>query len=223
MKNKNTKVFYILFFIIAAFFAAFVLAEFRDDYIAIGLSAVVMLIAAYFLVDKIERDIYTRYEEQQNDMDQRLDAILSASLQGLTNPKDCVSELSGSLSEVEKQLSKEADRQSGVPEKELLRLQQQTIQLLKDGFIGIINFSKENARQVALNTNQNTEKLLQELTKEVTELMGQVNDLVKNNLTDIQENYNGMSDAYLENTSVISKRLEEIENITEEIKTAIHQ
>ena len=73
MRNKRTKALYILFFIAAVFFAAFVLAEFRGDYIAIALAGIVMLIAAYLLVDKIERDIYERYEIDKKDINDKLD------------------------------------------------------------------------------------------------------------------------------------------------------
>ncbi|MDD5934397.1 MAG: hypothetical protein PUC65_02345, partial [Clostridiales bacterium] len=196
MRNKRTKALYILFFIAAVFFAAFVLAEFRGDYIAIALAGIVMLIAAYLLVDKIERDIYERYEIDKKDINDKLDensqeiiingnkidrlqeAILNASLHGLTDPQQKITELSNNLAEVEQALLQRQNEllNHKIPSdyskqlENILQAQRENVVLLKTGFKALIQFSKENARQVALNTNENTEKVLNELSDTVHRL-----------------------------------------------------
>lgn len=68
--KKNSKIIPTLFFIASVFFAAFILVEFRNDYLAVGGVGIVMLIAAYFLMSRIEFDIYKKQEleKQVNDM-----------------------------------------------------------------------------------------------------------------------------------------------------------
>lgn len=68
--KKNSKIIPILFFIASVFFAAFILVEFHNDYLAVGGVGIVMLIAAYFLMSRIEFDIYKKqeFEKQVNDM-----------------------------------------------------------------------------------------------------------------------------------------------------------
>lgn len=68
--KKNSKIVPTLFFIASVFFAAFILIEFHNDYLAVGGVGIVMLIAAYFLMSRIEFDIYKKqeFEKQENDM-----------------------------------------------------------------------------------------------------------------------------------------------------------
>lgn len=241
MKNKRTKVLYIIFFIAAVFFAAFVLAEFRSDYIAIALAGIVMLIAAYFLVDKIERDIYERYEDDKrfineklddtaqqiarsgNKIDQLQEAILNASLQGLTKPQDKLAELSKSLNDVEQSLTQQETNLVEPNMKNILRTQQETIALIKMGFKTIIQYSKENARQVALNTNQNTEQILTELSASIEKLTEEIPVMIDKSISEVKDQYDSFSDSYLENTSLISQRLEEIQKLSDEISAKLHE
>lgn len=69
-EKKKSKILPILCFIASVFFAAFVLVEFHNDYLAVGGVGIVMLIAAYFLMSRIEFDIFKKQEieKQENDM-----------------------------------------------------------------------------------------------------------------------------------------------------------
>ena len=249
MRKKRTKVLYILFFIAAVFFAAFVLAEFRKDYLAIGLAGIVMLIAAYFLVDKIERDIYKRYEIDKKDITDRLDetsqeiiiygnkidrlqeAIMNASLQGLTNPQQMIMELQDSLTKIEQVLSQrqkelmdhKISSEYGKQLESILQAQRENIVLLRTGFKALIQFSKENARQVALNTNENTEKVLTELSVSIYKLLEELPGTIESSFITMHNEYDSLAKDYLENTSSVSQRLKDIEKLTENVTTLLHE
>lgn len=249
MRKKRTKVLYILFFIAAVFFAAFVLAEFRKDYLAIGLAGIVMLIAAYFLVDKIERDIYRRYEIDKKDITDRLDetsqeviiygnkidrlqeAIMNASLQGLTNPQQKIMELQNSLAKIEQVLSQRQEElmdhkissEHGNQLESILQAQRENIALLRTGFKALIQFSKENARQVALNTNENTEKVLTELSVSIYKLLEELPGTIESSFITMHNEYDSLAKDYLENTSSVSQRLKDIEKLTENVTTLLHE
>lgn len=249
MRNKRTKALYILFFIAAVFFAAFVLAEFRGDYIAIALAGIVMLIAAYLLVDKIERDIYERYEIDKKDINDKLDensqeiiingnkidrlqeAILNASLHGLTDPQQKITELSNNLAEVEQALLQRQNEllNHKIPSdyskqlENILQAQRENVVLLKTGFKALIQFSKENARQVALNTNENTEKVLNELSDTVHRLSEELPKSMLDNVTNVRNDFDSITKSYLENTSLISQRLEDIQKLTEKVNSLLHE
>ncbi len=249
MRKKRTKVLYILFFIAAVFFAAFVLAEFRKDYLAIGLAGIVMLIAAYFLVDKIERDIYKRYEIDKKDITDRLDetsqeiiiygnkidrlqeAIMNASLQGLTNPQQKIMELQNSLTKIEQVLSQRQKElmdhkitsEYGKQLENILQAQRENIVLLRTGFKALIQFSKENARQVALNTNENTEKVLTELSVSIYKLLEELPGTIESSLNTMHNEYDSLAKDYLENTSSVSQRLKDIEKLTENVTALLHE
>lgn len=249
MKNKRIKVVYILFFIAAVFFAAFVLVEFRKDYLAVALAAIVMLIAAYFLVDKIERDIYERYDIDRQEIDEKIDeatgeirkgnskidqlseAILQASMKGLSDPKQKLSELVENLSVAEQSMKYQQDMVNKQKDKledakdlsMLLSIQQETIGLIKAGFKTLIQYSKENARQVALNTNQNSEQILKELSTSIQQLMSDIPQIMEENITTVQTKVDSLSDAYLENISLVSQKLDMIEELTTKITESLHE
>ncbi len=249
MINKRAKVLYILFFIAAVFFAAFVLVEFRKDYLAIGLAGIVMLIAAYLLVDKIERDIYARYEVDKKDIkdilgetsqeiiingykiDRLYEAIMNASLQGLTDPNQKIMELQDSLTKTEQILSQRQKElvdneifcEYGKQIESILQIQNENIILLKTGFKALIQFSKENARQIALNTNENTEKILTELSESIHKILEDLPGLVENNLTTTQDKNDNLTESYLENTALVNQRLKDIEKILSKVKDLLHE
>lgn len=247
MKNKRTKVLYIIFFIAAVFFAAFILAEFRKDYVAVALAAILMLIAAYFLVDKIEHDIYERYDADQKDINEKLgetvqvvtrgskkidqlqEAIINASLQGLSQPFEKLDELSGDFHEVEKKLDGQKLQSLDLnltdeilkEQRILAENQRELVQLVKTGFKTLIQYSKENARQVALNTNENTEKLLAELDTSMNQLLEKLQSIVT---TDpIHEQMKDVSAELLQNTLIVNQSLEQIQVITDQLSKALHE
>lgn len=73
MKRKSSKVIPALAFIASIFFAIFILLEFRNDYLAVAGAGIVMLISAYFLVDKIERDVFIKQQIEREYLDEKLE------------------------------------------------------------------------------------------------------------------------------------------------------
>ncbi len=247
MKNKRIKAIYLVIFIASVFFAAFVLAEFRKDYLAVALAGIVMLIAAYFLVDKIERDIFERYDLEKRSFDDKMDevtgeirkgnnridllseAILQASMQGLTEPKQKFNEFVDELTIAEQTLEsqenlikqKKSNTEYAKEYEKLIKTQRETVALIKTGFKTLIQFSKENARQVALNTNQNSEQLLNDLTLIIQQLSSDLPSIVSQGLENVDNKIDSMSEAYVENISLLSQRLEKIEGLMNEISQSL--
>lgn len=76
MKEKrNSIVIPTLCTIAAVYFAAFVLVEFHNDYLAVGGAGIVMLITAYFLISRIELDIHKKRELRKQKNDLRFDEV----------------------------------------------------------------------------------------------------------------------------------------------------
>jgi hypothetical protein len=247
MKNKRIKALYIVFFIASVFFAAFVLAEFRKDYLAVALAAIVMLIATYLLVDKIEHDIFERYDLDKRSFDDKLEGvmgeirrsndkldrlsevIMQASMQGLNEPKQKFNEFVDELTTAEQALQHQENiikqqkgKQDNIKELEkIIKTQRETITLIKTGFRTIIQYNKENSRQIALNTNQNAEQLLKELTLVIQQLTDDLPKIINEGLEDVENKIESMSEAYVENISVVSLRLEKIEELMNEISESI--
>ncbi len=74
-KKRKSKMINILGFLASVFFAIFVLMEFRQDYWAVAGAGIVMLIQAYFLVNKIEEEIYEKHVRDMEDMDEKLQQV----------------------------------------------------------------------------------------------------------------------------------------------------
>lgn len=85
-KRRSTIVVPMLSFVAAVFFATFIIIQFREDYSAVAGVGIVILIAAYFLIEKIEDNIHKKYEidkdeiflkfeEQSNFFNERCDRI----------------------------------------------------------------------------------------------------------------------------------------------------
>lgn len=215
MKNRKSKVIYIIFFVAAAFFAAFILIEFHKDYLAVALAAVLMLIAAYFLVDKIEHDIYQKYQLDQCDFDDKFEqamfemkrnytkierlerAIYKASEEGDEEEAESVSMLDilARLEALEKNIQKE---------------QEENTKLLRHGIKALVQYSRENARQVALNTNENTQSTLKEINYAVSMLEGTLPDLLKNNQSELEEQIITFNNNYHNEIEDMRKKMEQI-------------
>lgn len=215
MKNRKSKVIYIIFFVAAAFFAAFILIEFHKDYLAVALAAVLMLIAAYFLVDKIEHDIYQKYQLDQCDFDDKFEqamfemkrnytkierlerAIYKASEEGDEEEAESVSMLDilARLEALEKNIQKE---------------QEENTKLLRHGIKALVQYSRENARQVALNTNENTQSTLKEINYAVSMLEGTLPNLLKNNQSELEEQIITLNNNYHNEIEDMRKKMEQI-------------
>ena len=74
-EKKHSKIVPTLCFIASVFFAAFILIEFHSDYLAVGGVGIVMLIAAYFLMSRIEYDIFKRQELEKQDNDIKFEEV----------------------------------------------------------------------------------------------------------------------------------------------------
>lgn len=74
-EKKKSKILPVLCFIASVFFAAFILVEFHNDYLAVGGVGIVMLIAAYFLMSRIEYDIFKKQEIEKLENDIRFQEV----------------------------------------------------------------------------------------------------------------------------------------------------
>lgn len=163
MKKRPTKKVPILCFIASIFFAAFVLMEFRSDYVAVGGAGIVLLIAAYFLVDRIEQDIYKKYERDRQDIHEKFEEM-SHSMDEKWNRLEVI--LKGIYVVTKKGTNTfESKREDN--------------DLQKQGIDVIVKHNEENARQLVINTNDNTEKVIQELHETTTLLSNKIETVIQ--------------------------------------------
>ena len=223
MKNRKSKVIYIIFFVAAAFFAAFILIEFRKDYLAVGLGAVLMLIAAYFLVDKIEHDIYQKYQLDQCDIDDKFEQAMFEMKRNYTK-----------IERLERAIYKAAQKDEDEDEEEesismldiLTRLEdlEQKIQmeqventkLLRHGIKALVEYGKENARQVAFHSNENTQITLKEITHVISILEETLPNLLKNNQSGSESQIVTLNNNYQEEIEKISSQLDKINTLLQQ-------
>lgn len=224
MKNRKSKVIYIIFFVAAAFFAAFILIEFHKDYLAVGLAAVLMLIAAYFLVDKIEHDICQKYQLDQCDLDDKFEQAMFEMKRNYTK-----------LERLERAIYKASQEEdTGVPdsdsvsildilnrlesmEKKIQEEQEENTKLLRHGIKALIQYSRENARQVALNTNENTQSTL----KEINNVVSMLEDALPNISTNHQSGYESqivtLNNNYQNKIDDITKKIDDMNDLLRRI------
>lgn len=222
MKNRKSKVIYIIFFVAAAFFAAFILIEFHKDYLAVGLSAALMLIAAYFLVDKIEHDIYQKYQLDQCDFDDKFEQAMFEVKRNYTK-----------IERLERAIYKAAQEEDGEEvdsvsmldvltrletlEQKIQKDQEDNTKLLRHGIKALVQYSRENARQVALNTNENTQSTLKEINYAVSMLEEALPNLLTNNHSGLEDQIVTLNNNYQNEMEDILKNLEGINALLQKI------
>ncbi|WP_312372740.1 hypothetical protein [Lachnoclostridium sp.] len=222
MKSKKSKVIYIIFFVAAAFFAAFILIEFHKDYLAVALAAVLMLIAAYFLVDKIEHDIYQKYQLDQCDFDDKFEQAMFEMKRNYTKIERlerAIYKAAGEESEEEVQSVSMLDILARLEsfEKNIQKEQEENTKLLRHGIKALVQYSRENARQVALNTNENTQSTLKEINNVVSMLEGALPNLLKNNQLGLEEQIVTLNNEYHNEIKDMTNKLDQINNLLQGI------
>lgn len=222
LKSRKSKVIYIIFFVAAAFFAAFILIEFHKDYLAVALAAVLMLIAAYFLVDKIEHDIYRKYQLDQCDLDDKFEQAMFEMKRNYTKLERLERAIYKAAKEGDEE---EAESVSMLDilarletlEKNIQIEQEENTKLLRHGIRALVQYSRENARQVALNTNENTQSTLKEINHVVSMLEGALPNLLKNNQSELEEQIVTLNNNYHNEIEGITKKLEQINHLLQGI------
>jgi len=222
LKSKKSKVIYIIFFVAAAFFAAFILIEFHKDYLAVALAAVLMLIAAYFLVDKIEHDIYQKYQLDQCDFDDKFEQAMFEMKRNYTKIERlerAIYKAAGEESEEEVQSVSMLDILARLEsfEKNIQKEQEENTKLLRHGIKALVQYSRENARQVALNTNENTQSTLKEINNVVSMLEGALPNLLKNNQLGLEEQIVTLNNEYHNEIKDMTNKLDQINNLLQGI------
>jgi len=222
LKSKKSKVIYIIFFVAAAFFAAFILIEFHKDYLAVALAAVLMLIAAYFLVDKIEHDIYQKYQLDQYDFDDKFEQAMFEMKRNYTKIERlerAIYKAAGEESEEEVQSVSMLDILARLEsfEKNIQKEQEENTKLLRHGIKALVQYSRENARQVALNTNENTQSTLKEINNVVSMLEGALPNLLKNNQLGLEEQIVTLNNEYHNEIKDMTNKLDQINNLLQGI------
>ncbi len=146
MKKRTPVVIYVLGFLAAVLFTAYILLQYRDDIFALIGTGVIFLIMGYLLFDKVERAIVER-AEKNNIEPQKLEL----------------------LNKIYERV--DADSQEMVKLQQMIIQQLKTdLDAQKNGLKAIIKYNKENARQIALNNSENVDKLTKELLETVREL-----------------------------------------------------
>jgi hypothetical protein len=222
LKNRKSKVIYIIFFVAAAFFAAFILIEFHKDYLAVALAAVLMLIAAYFLVEKIEHDIYQKYQLDQCDFDDKFEQAMFEMKRNYTKIEKlerAIYKASGKGNEEETENVSMLDILARLEdlEKNIQKEQEENTNLLRHGIKALVQYSRENARQVALNTNENTQSTLKEINNVISMLEGALPNLIKNNQTELEEQIVTLNNNYHNEIEDMTKKLEQINILLQDI------
>lgn len=223
MKNRKSKVIYIIFFVAAAFFAAFILIEYRKDYLAVGLAAVLMLIAAYFLVDKIEHDIYQKYQLDQCDIDDKFEQAMFEMKRNYTK----IERLERAIYKAAQKDEDEDEEAESISMLDILtrledleqKIQMEQVEntkLLRHGIKALVEYGKENARQVAFHSNENTKITLKEITHVISILEETLPNVLKNNQSGSESQIVTLNNNYQEEIEKISSQLEKINTLLQQ-------
>lgn len=181
-----------------------------------------MLIAAYLLVDKIEHDIYQKYQLDQCDLDDKFEQAMLEMKRNYTKLEKLERAIYKAAQEENQE---EADSISilGILtrleelEKGMQKAQVENTKLLRHGIKALIQFSKENARQVALNTNENTQSILKEISYIVSMLEEALPNLLTNNQSGLEEQIVTLNNNYQNEVDDITRKLEQINKLLQSI------
>ena len=150
-------------FVAACFIAAFILFEFHDNYLVVGIAAVILLLAAYLFLnvlfeEKAKEWSHLQDEEEfpgRNDGEFRLRVT-----KYMKDTEGTQRDLLDTLKKQNEMLTEQIENL----EHEIYMLSEKQLTQTKT----VIRFNKENARQLALSQKEAVEKAVQEL-KEGTE------------------------------------------------------
>lgn len=157
-------------FVTACFLAAFVLVEFHDVYPAVLAAGLLLLAAAYALMNEIVsgRSERWRQELQEEEEDEAFQKKMEQQLESLDKTGKA-------LFAVVKRNAENNEKHLDELEKRLERVVEEQTSTTKT----IVKFNKENARQLAINERESLEHAMQEITKTCQETGETVTEAVK--------------------------------------------
>lgn len=178
MKNKNMlKIFYRLFFLASLFFSVFVLLQLGDNFVAVGIAGIVVLIAGYLFFSQSEKEKQEERERERMELDRKLDELLNAQRAIYTITKRSTAKLEKELAAGggNAQMQDLLEKAISIQERALSenrKLAEIQVNALKT----VAKYNKENTRQLALNINQNTDRLAQKLQSTTAELQHDIQE-----------------------------------------------
>ena len=194
MKSKNIiKIFYRLFFLASLFFSVFVLLQLGDDFTAVGIAGIVVLIAGYLFFSHNEKEKQEERERDRMELDRKLDELLNAQRAIYTITKRSAVKLEqeftagGGNLQIKELLEKTISLQERALS-ENRKLAEIQVNALKT----VAKYNKENTRQLALNMNQNIDRLVQKLQSSTAELQHDIHETTEA-IEEAEEFYQSMS------------------------------
>ncbi|MDE7212608.1 MAG: hypothetical protein K2O03_14345 [Lachnospiraceae bacterium] len=152
------KIFYRLFFVAAIFFSVFVLSQLGDDFVAVGIAGVVVLIAGYLYFAQNEKEKQEERERERMELDRKLDELLNAQRAIYTITKRGNAKTEKELAATHEDL----DIVVSVQERSLSE-NQKFAEIQVNALKTLAKYDRENTRQLALNINKNTDRLFAKL------------------------------------------------------------
>lgn len=194
LKSKNIiKIFYRLFFLASLFFSVFVLLQLGDDFTAVGIAGIVVLIAGYLFFSHNEKEKQEERERDRMELDRKLDELLNAQRAIYTITKRSAVKLEqeftagGGNLQIKELLEKTISLQERALS-ENRKLAEIQVNALKT----VAKYNKENTRQLALNMNQNIDRLVQKLQSSTAELQHDIHETTEA-IEEVEEFYQSMS------------------------------
>ena len=159
MNNRSPmKIFYRLFFVAAIFFSVFVFSQLGDDFVAVGIAGVVVLIAGYLYFAQNEKEKQEERERERTELDRKLDELLNAQRAIYTITKRGNAKTEKELAATHEDLDKVVSVQE-----RLLSETQKFAEIQVNALKTLAKYNRENTRQLALNINKNTDRLFAKL------------------------------------------------------------
>lgn len=191
MKNRSgIKVFYKLFFLAAIFFSVFVLLQMGEDFVAVGIAGVVILVAGYLQFSQNEKYRQEEKNQQQMELDRKLDELLNAQRAIYTITKRGNAKREGFASGNENLSVKEVLEQITSLQERMLDENRKLAEIQVNALKAVAKYNKENARQIVLNINKNADRIsellrdgtlqLQQEIKETTEAIEEAEEFYQN-------------------------------------------
>ena len=149
-----------ILFVAACFAAAFILFEFHDNYIFVGVAAILLLLSAYLFLNALFEEKTKEWSAlEEEEFPGRLDGEFRIrALKYMKESEATQKELLNTLNKQNELLTEQIENL----EHEIYMLSEKQLAQTKT----VIRFNKENARQIALNEKEVVEKAVQELKKE---------------------------------------------------------
>lgn len=244
-KKRSSKIVHILFFIAALYFSIYILLNYdKTDMVSIVGSGVILLIASYFLFDKLQYEAERKKEiDEQKRNEENNEKLLAlseitkvqkASYMVLKRGSRILEEqmhlqleeiknLSENIGQAREDMSKAAlqTKRLVTVVESIQKNNAALIEIEKSGYQALIKYNKENTRQIVLNNNENINNIIKDITASLRSFSGQLTNTVNTDFTDILDKYANLSSVMIENTITVSDRIEDISGTLKEYKNII--